>query len=113
MIICRAKINHYNKLIKDGWTDKYNNFKNKNIAFDLSANKKEIYFIPFYNELNFEKEFKNNRNIDIVELVNDKWLYTQKFENIVNDYVEVDWINIPILNKENIKKYNFKILKGI
>lgn len=104
MIICKATIENYNRLIKDGWTDKYNNIKNENYAFELSSNEKEIYFCPSHSQSDFNKDFLNNRNFDIVELNNDKWVYVQKFENIVNSYVEIDWINIHILNQENIEK---------
>jgi len=91
MIICRATQEHYDKLIQDGWTDKHNNIKNKNSAFDLSfIDSKEIYFVPeSKNSLEFEDEFINNRHCDIVELINNEWVYIQKYENVINRNVKI------------------------
>lgn len=92
MLVCKATKEHYERLIKDGWKDKYNNIKNKNCAFEISLNRqdKEIYFYPIDSGYSsFEHMFLGDRQYDIIELIDNDWVYVQKYEDVTNSDIKL------------------------
>lgn len=92
MLVCKATKEHYERLIKDGWKDRYNNIKNKNYAFEISLNKnnKEICFYPISsNYFSFESMFLGDRQYDIIELIDNEWVYVQKYEDVTNSDIKL------------------------
>ena len=91
MLICRATKEHYNWLLSNGWTDEYNtwdDYKGRYNALDLS-NVKDKRIIFNISNTPFDKDFLGAKSMDIIELQNGKWVYIQKYENIINKHSNI------------------------